>query len=87
MQSPNATMSTATTVGPTGVDARIATSIPISAQSVETIAAVITTPLKVRATRIAESAGKITSAEIRSEPTRFIASTIMTAVITAISRL
>ena len=36
---------------------------------------------------IADSAGKITSAEISREPTKFIASTIITAVITAISRL
>ena len=34
-----------------------------------------------------ESAGNITSAEISSDPTRFMARTIMTAIITAISRL
>lgn len=37
--------------------------------------------------RMADSAGKITSAEISREPTRFIASTMMTATTTAISRL
>ena len=37
--------------------------------------------------RMADSAGKITSAEISSEPTRFIASTITTAMMMAISRL
>ena len=36
---------------------------------------------------MADSAGKITSAEISSEPTRFIASTMTTATMTAISRL
>ena len=47
----------------------------------------MTTSLKVLAIRIEARAGKITRAEIRSEPTRFIASTIITAVITAIRRL
>ena len=36
---------------------------------------------------IADKAGKITRAEISSDPTRFIASTIITAIITAIKRL
>lgn len=37
--------------------------------------------------RIADNAGKIINAEISSDPTRFIASTMITAVITAINRL
>ena len=37
--------------------------------------------------RIADRAGKITSAEISREPTRFIASTIITPTTTAIRRL
>ena len=36
---------------------------------------------------MADSAGKITSAEISSEPTRFIASTITTAMMTALSAM
>lgn len=36
---------------------------------------------------MAESAEKITSADIRRDPTRFIARTMITAVITAIRRL
>ena len=45
------------------------------------------TPRKLRNSRIAESAGKTISADVSSEPTRFMASTMMTAVTTAISRL
>ena len=37
--------------------------------------------------RMAASAGKITSAEIKSDPTRFIARTMITAITTAIRRL
>ena len=76
-----------TIVGPTGVENIIAERIPRRAQATEITVDVTTTRLKVLATRIAESAGKITSAEIRSEPTRFMARTIITAVMTAISRL
>ena len=76
-----------TIVGPTGVEKIIAKRIPMIAQRTEMIVDVITTLLNVRAIRIDESAGKITSAEIRSEPTRFIARTIITAVMTAIKRL
>ena len=47
----------------------------------------ITAFLKLLKSRIAESAGKMMSAEIKREPTRFIARTIMIAVITAIIRL
>lgn len=74
-------------VDPTGVEKSIDTTIPIRAQNTETTAAYITTPLKFCITRIAESAGKMTSAEIKREPTKFIASTIITAVITAIKLL
>ena len=74
-------------VGPTGVENIIADKIPMSAQDTEISVERITTLLKVLATLIEESAGNITSADIRSEPTRFIASTIITAVITAIRRL
>ena len=80
-------MSTTAMVGPTGVEARIATIIPKTAQAVDMHAESRTVPLKVLERRIAASAGKIISAEVRSEPTRFIASTMSTAVITARGRL
>ena len=62
-------------------------SIPDSAQITDTIAEQTVTDLKVLNTRIEDNAGKITNAEIKSEPTRFIASTITAAIITAIIRL
>ena len=61
--------------------------IPTIAQSTEMNAEHITTDLKVRATLIADRAGNISSAEMSSEPTRFIARTIIIAVITAMKRL
>lgn len=77
----------ATIVEPTGVDAIIDTRIPVSEQTTDTAAEQMTTFLKLLKTLIAERAGKITRAEIRSEPTRFMASTIIIAVMTAIIRL
>ena len=74
-------------VGPTGVEKMIAERIPMIAQVIEIIVERITTRLNVRHIRIEESAGNITSAEMSSEPTRFIARTIITAVTTAMSRL
>ena len=65
------------------MDARM----PISAQKTERTAAQIVTLRKFLNIRIADSAGKITSAEISREPTRFMASTMITATTTAISRL
>ena len=56
-------------VEPTGVDANIEISIPITAQTTDKDAEKITTPLKFFISLIAESAGKIISADIRSEPT------------------
>ena len=61
--------------------------MPAAAQTTENTAAQSVTARKLLNRRIAESAGKITSAEISSDPTRFIASTMMTATITAIIRL
>ena len=86
-QAANASASTTTIVDPTGVPARIDTMIPISAQQTERTAEQIVTDRKLRKSRIADSAGKITNAEIRSDPTRFMASTMITAMTTAISRL
>ena len=61
--------------------------IPPAALNTDITAALIVTERKDLNNRIADNAGKITSAEIRSEPTRFIASTMITAITTAISRL
>lgn len=60
--------------------------IPVSAQMTERIAEKIVTDLKLLKILIAESAGKITSADTRSDPTRFIARTMMTAMTVAIRR-
>ena len=80
-------ISTATIVEPTGVPTRIEIIIPSNEQTTPNIAEQIVTDLKLLKTLIADRAGKITSAEMRSEPTRFIARTIITAIITAIIRL
>ena len=53
-------------------------------ETTENTADKITTARKLLTSRIAESTGKIIRAEIRSEPTRRIPSTTVTAVITAI---
>lgn len=80
-------MLAATIVEPTGVENNIDVSSPNTAHSTEIIAERITTPLKFWINLMDDRAGNIIKADIRSEPTRFIASTIITAVITAISRL
>ena len=83
----NAAISATTIVDPTGVETKIETNIPITAQITDKDAEKITTPLKFLIILIAESAGKIIRAEMRSEPTRFIPKTMITAIITAIKRL
>lgn len=83
----NAAISTATIVEPTGVPTRIEISIPSNEQVTEMTAEQIITDLKFLNTRMAESAGKMTNAEISNEPTRFIANTMMIATMTAINRL
>lgn len=80
----NPAISAATTVAPTGVEADTEIRIPATEQITENTAEAITTDLKLLNIRIADSAGNIINAEIRSEPTRFIASTIITADETAI---
>ncbi len=80
-------MSMATIVAPTGVDARIDIKRPDMAQKTERQVDSITTPLKLCITLMAESAGKITKADIKSEPTRFMPKTIIIAIIIAIKRL
>ena len=83
----NTIISATTIVEPTGVPARIEMIIPKKVQTTERIAEHIVTDLKLLKTLIAESAGKMISADIRSEPTRFIARTIITAIMTAIRKL
>lgn len=80
-------MSTATMVEPTGVPARMEIRMPSVAQQTERTAAQIVTARKFLQTRMADSAGKTTRADMSSEPTRFIASTITTAIVMAISTL
>ena len=83
----NKRKSTATIVDPTGVPAKRETRIPINAQITDEIAEKIVTILKFLKIYIADIAGKIISAEINKEPTKFIAKTIITAIKIAITRL
>ena len=80
-------MFTANIVEPTGVENKIESRMPVMAQKTEITAEEITALLKLLKMRIEASAGKIISAEIKREPTRFMARTIIIAVITAIKRL
>ena len=80
-------MSTTIIVAPTGVPAKIDVIIPKNAQTTEIIPEEIVTALKLLKTLIAESAGNITKADTSTEPTRFIATTITTAIIVAIKML
>ena len=86
MQMMNAAMSVTTIVDPTGVPSRSESTIPSSAHTTEMTAEQIVTERKLLKIRIAESAGKMTSADTRSDPTRFIASTIITAITVAMRR-
>ena len=83
----NTAISATTMVEPTGVPATAATRMPATAQSTEMQAAQIDTVRKLLKTRMADSAGKTTSAEISREPTSYMARTTTTAMITAIRRL
>jgi len=80
-------ISIATIVEPTGVLNNIETIIPSSEVITEYIAALIVTALKLLKTCIDDKAGNITSADISIEPTKFIASTIITAITIAIIKL
>ena len=82
-----AAMSDITMVAPTGVPQMIEKIMPKRAQTTDTQTEQTVTERKLRNSFIAQSAGKIIRAETRSDPTRFIARTMMTAVITEISRL
>ena len=83
----NAARSAATIVLPTGVPAKIEIKRPVTEHTTETAAEQIVTERKLLKTLIAERAGNITSAEIKREPTRFIARTMITAIMIAITRL
>lgn len=72
---------------PTGVPAKTAIKSPSAEQTTEITADEIVTALKLLKSRIDDRAGKITRAEIKSEPTRFMARTIIIAMIIAITRL
>ena len=72
---------------PIGVPAIIEMSIPRTAHKTDIIAEPITTALKLLKSRIVDKAGKIISADVSNEPTKFIAKTIITAMIMAIIRL
>lgn len=72
-----------TIVEPTGVEYRIAHRIPTSEQTTDNIVAATTTPLKFLHNCIAVMDGKIIKADTNSDPTRFMASTMMIAVMIA----
>ena len=57
--------------------------MPVTVQISDRIAAPINTALKLLNNCITDNAGKITSADINKDPTRFIARTTITAMITA----
>lgn len=80
-------MLTETMVAPVGVSARIETISPKTAQITDKIEEKITTARKFLNIRIAESAGNIISAVIKSEPTNRMESTITKAVTVAINKL
>ena len=86
VNAPNAAISATTIVAPTGVLNRIEAIIPQNAQTTEMQAEHSVTDLKLLNTRIADRAGKITSAEISSEPTSVMATTMTTAMMTAMIR-
>ena len=79
--------SATTIVEPTGVLATTEARIPTKEQNTAIIVAHMVTLLKFLQTLMAESAGNTIRAEMRSEPTRFIARTMTTAIIVARRRL
>lgn len=74
-------------VEPTGVSKRIDERMPNIAQKTDITAEKRMTDLKFLKNRMDERAGKMIRAEIKREPTRFMARTITMAIITAIKRL
>ena len=76
-----------TIVAPTGVDNNIDKIMPDRAHITDITTEHTVTLLKLLNTLIAYNAGNITRADIKSDPTRFIPMTIITAVTIAITRL
>ena len=76
-----------TMVGPTGVSTTIEKMMPTAVQVTDMMAEQMVTDLNVLKILIALKAGKMMRAEINKEPTRFIAKTMIIAVITAITML
>ena len=74
-------------VEPTGVSKSIDERMPNIAQKTDITAEKRMTDLKFLKSRMDERAGKMIRAEIKREPTRFMARTITMAIITAIKRL
>ena len=74
-------------VEPTGVSKRIDERMPNIAKKTDITAEKRMTDLKFLKSRMDERAGKMIRAEIKREPTRFMARTITMAIITAIKRL
>ena len=74
-------------VEPTGVSKRIDERMPNIAQKTDITAEKRMTDLKFLKSRMDERAGKMIRAEIKREPTRFMARTITMAIIMAIKRL
>ena len=74
-------------VEPTGVSKRIDERMPNIAQKTDITAEKRMTDLKFLKSRMDERAGKMIRAEIKREPTRFMARTITMAIITAVKRL
>ena len=76
-------MSMMTIVEPTGVPATIDARIPVIAPNTDMEQEETITFLKLLKSNIAETEGKMIRAEIKREPTRFIASTMITAMTAA----
>ncbi len=74
-------------VDPTGVPARMEITMPKKAQHTDKTAAHTVTDKKCLNNCMAHRAGKITKAEISKDPTKFMASTMITATIMAIKKL
>ena len=78
---------TTTTVAPTGVENSMDRLMPITDAATAMTAEAMMTFLKLENRRMAVNDGKTIRADVRRAPTRFMANTIIIAVITAISRL
>ena len=83
----NTAISTATIIAPTGAETSSEINIPSAVHTTDKTPEHIITDLKLLKIRIADSAGKIISAEVSSDPAIRIANTITTAVTTAIKVL